>query len=92
MIITLNLMERWRKVNGFLAGGDCNIALNGKYVKNIWVDATNGRTVTSTWILDKNYNGWYYLRSDGSYARNQWVDGYYLTADGKMSDGKVYRN
>jgi pneumococcal surface protein, putative len=92
MIITLNLVERWRKVNGFLAGGDCNIALNGKYVKNIWVDATNGKTVTSTWIFDKNYNGWYYLRSDGSYARNQWVDGYYLTADGKMSDGKVYRN
>ena len=64
MIITLNLMERWRKVNGFLAGGDCNIASDGKNVKNIWVDGwyylrSDGSYARNQWV-----DG-YYLTADG---------------------------
>ena len=32
----------------------------------------------SEWIYDKNYSSYYYLTSEGSYARNTWVGSYYL--------------
>ena len=28
---------------------------------------------------------WYYLNADGSMASNQWIDGYYVDASGKMA-------
>ena len=27
---------------------------------------------------------WYYLNADGTMASNQWIDGYYVDASGKM--------
>ena len=33
----------------------------------------------------KNYGSYYYLTSEGSYARNKWVGNYYLKSDGKMA-------
>ncbi|MDU1466454.1 MAG: N-acetylmuramoyl-L-alanine amidase family protein, partial [Streptococcus mitis] len=32
-----------------------------------------------------SYQAWYYLKSDGSYARNAWQGNYYLKSDGKMA-------
>ena len=39
----------------------------------------------SDWIYDKNYGSYYYLTSEGSYARNKWVGNYYLKSNGKMA-------
>lgn len=30
------------------------------------------------WVYDKNYGSYYYLTSEGSYARNTWSGNYYL--------------
>ena len=38
---------------------------------------------TSGWISKDGY--WYYLKSDGSYAKNSWQGSYYLKSDGKMA-------
>ena len=37
------------------------------------------------WFYDSSYQAWYYLKSDGSYARNAWQGNYYLKSDGKMA-------
>ncbi|KYF34784.1 Endo-beta-N-acetylglucosaminidase [Streptococcus mitis] len=37
------------------------------------------------WIYDKNYGSYYYLTSEGSYARNAWSGNYYLKSNGKMA-------
>ena len=39
----------------------------------------------SEWIYDKNHGSYYYLTSEGSYARNTWVGNYYLKSNGKMA-------
>ena len=39
----------------------------------------------SEWIYDKNDGAYYYLTSDGYYARNTWVGNYYLKSNGKMA-------
>ena len=41
------------------------------------------------WIYDKSYEAWYYLKSDGIYAYDQEVNGYYLESDGKMRESWV---
>ena len=45
----------------------------------------NGKMAQSEWIYDSSYQSWYYLKSDGSYARNTWQRNYYLKSDGKMA-------
>ena len=40
------------------------------------------------WVYDSSYQAWYYLKSDGSYARNAWQGNYYLKSDGKMAKGE----
>ena len=45
----------------------------------------NGVKVTNKWIFDKKYNSFFYLNSEGSYARNTWVGNYYLKSNGKMA-------
>ena len=39
----------------------------------------------SEWIYDSSYQSYYYLTSEGSYARNTWVGDYYLKSNGKMA-------
>ena len=48
----------------------------------------NGTKVTSKWIYDNNYKSYYYLTTEGSYARNTWVGDYYLKSNGKMAKGE----
>ena len=40
---------------------------------------------SSEWIEDVTVNAWYYLKGDGSYARNEWQGSYYLKQNGKMA-------
>ena len=46
---------------------------------------SNGKMAKSEWVYDKNYGSYYYLTSEGSYARNTWVGNYYLKSNGKMA-------
>ena len=63
---------------------------------NSWVD--NGRyyvDANGTWVKDakrtkqgwvKQANSWYYYESNGTLARNKWIDSlYWLNSDGKMA-------
>ncbi|MTW25963.1 endo-beta-N-acetylglucosaminidase, partial [Streptococcus pneumoniae] len=36
-------------------------------------------------IYDNNYQSYYYLTAEGSYARNAWSGSYYFKSDGKMA-------
>ena len=42
----------------------------------------------SEWVYDASYQSWYYLKSDGSYARNEWQGSYYLKSNGKMAQSE----
>ena len=42
----------------------------------------------SEWVYDASYQAWYYLKSDGSYARNEWQGSYYLKSNGKMAQSE----
>ncbi len=47
----------------------------------------------SEWIYDGNYGSYYYLTSEGSYARNAWSGSYYLKSNGKMAKREwIYDN
>ncbi|MGY3723974.1 Dipeptidase [Granulicatella balaenopterae] len=53
----------------------------------------DGEKVTSKWIYDNDYKAWFYLKADGTYARDEWVGGYFLTQYGQMgSNGWYYDN
>lgn len=39
-------------------------------------------------FYDSSYQAWYYLKSDGSYAKNAWQGAYYLKSNGKMVQGE----
>ncbi|VKL16201.1 pneumococcal surface protein [Streptococcus pneumoniae] len=57
-------------------------------VQSGWVGSSyyqNGYMAKSEWIYDKNYGSYYYLTSEGSYARNTWSGNYYLKSNGKMA-------
>ena len=39
----------------------------------------------SEWFYDSNYKSWFYLKSDSSYANQEWYGKYYLKAGGYMA-------
>ena len=45
----------------------------------------SGAMAQSEWIFDKQYNSWFYLKPDGTYAENQWQGSYYLKSGGHMA-------
>ena len=51
-------------------------------MENAWVGnyylKSGGYMAKSEWIYDGNYGSYYYLTSEGSYARNAWSGSYYL--------------
>ena len=71
--------------------GNYYLKSDGKMAKNEWVDGgryyvdSDGKMVKSDWIYDKNYDSYYYITAEGSYARNKWIGNYYLKSDGKMA-------
>jgi len=62
---------------------------NNKRVTNKWQGSyylkSDGKMASNEWIYDSSYKAWYYLKSDGVYARNNWQGSYYLKSDGKMA-------
>ena len=65
---------------------------NNKRVANKWQGSyylkSDGKMAVSEWVYDSNYKAWYYLKSDGVYARNNWQGSYYLKSDGKMAESE----
>ena len=45
----------------------------------------DGSVAKNEWIYDKVYNSWFYLKSDGRYAQNEFQDTYYLKSGGYMA-------
>ena len=69
----------------------------GKRLTNTWQGSyylkSDGRMAESEWIYDNSYKAWYYLKSNGVYARDSWQGSYYLKSNGKMADKEwVYDN
>ena len=53
----------------------------------------DGKMATNEWIYDIDYQAWYYLKGDGSYAYSTWQGDYYLNSNGKMAMAEwVYDN
>ena len=48
-----------------------------------WYHLDNSGAMETGWVSVGGY--WYYLNADGSMASNQWIDGYYVDASGKMA-------
>ena len=46
---------------------------------------SHSQSSRTTSVYDNVYQGWYYLKSDGTYAKNSWQGDYYLKSDGKMA-------
>ena len=79
--------------NGWLReNGSWYFYNNNKRVTNKWQGSyylkSDGKMAVSEWVYDSNYKAWYYLKSDGVYARNNWQGLYYLKSDGKMAEAE----
>lgn len=89
-----------RAENGWLTVGGKDYYFNetGKLATKTWINqyyvAESGARVKNQWVFDQEKQSWYYLKSDGQKAQNEWIqqgqEKYYLKEDGKMAkDGWV---
>ena len=62
-------MEAWKQA-GYSVGGH-------------WYYLNADGTMETGWVFVDGH--WYYLNTDGTMASNQWIDGYYVDASGKMA-------
>ena len=84
-----------RAENGWLTVGDKDYYFNeaGKLATKTWINqyyvAESGARVKNQWVFDQEKQSWYYLKSDGQKAQNEWIqqgqEKYYLKEDGKMA-------
>ena len=64
--------------NGWLTidGKDYHFKSGGYLSTERWIDrfyvAKSGAKLKSEWLFDKNYDSWFYLKADGSYAEKGW--------------------
>lgn len=84
-----------RAENGWLTVGGKDYYFNetGKLATKTWINqyyvAESGARVKNQWVFDQEKQSWYYLKSDGQKAQNEWIqqgqEKYYLKEDGKMA-------
>lgn len=84
-----------RAENGWLtvAGKDYYFNEAGKLATKTWVGqyyvTESGTKAKEQWVFNQEQESWYYLKSDGQKAQNEWIqqgqEKYYLKADGKMA-------
>ena len=84
-----------RAENGWLTvdGKDYYFNETGKLATKAWINqyyvAESGARVKNQWVFDQEKQSWYYLKSDGQKAQNEWIqqgqEKYYLKEDGKMA-------
>lgn len=64
--------------NGWLTidGKDYHFKSGGYLSTERWIDrfyvAKSGAKLKSEWLFDKNYDAWFYLKADGTYAEKGW--------------------
>ena len=81
--------NRWLTVGG----KDYYFNETGKLATKTWINqyyvAESGARVKNQWVFDQEKRSWYYLKSDGRKAQNEWIqqgqEKYYLKEDGKMA-------
>jgi len=84
-----------RAENGWLtvAGKDYYFNEAGKLATKTWVGqyyvTESGAKAKEQWVFNQEQESWYYLKSDGQKAQNEWIqqgqEKYYLKEDGKMA-------
>ena len=84
-----------RAENGWLTVGGKDYYFNetGKLATKTWVGqyyvTESGTKAKEQWVFNQEQESWYYLKSDGQKAQNEWIqqgqEKYYLKADGKMA-------
>ena len=84
-----------RAENGWLTVGGKDYYFNeaGKLATKTWVGqfyvAESGAKAKEQWVFNQEQESWYYLKSDGQKAQNEWIqqgqEKYYLKEDGKMA-------
>ena len=84
-----------RAENGWLIVGGKDYYFNeaGKLATKTWVGqyyvTESGTKAKEQWVFNQEQESWYYLKSDGQKAQNEWIqqgqEKYYLKADGKMA-------
>ena len=84
-----------RAENGWLtvAGKDYYFNETGKLATKTWVGqyyvTESGAKAKEQWVFNQEQESWYYLKSDGQKAQNEWIqqgqEKYYLKEDGKMA-------
>ena len=64
--------NRWLTIDG----KDYHFKSGGYLSTERWIDrfyvAKSGAKLKSEWFFDKNYNSWFYLKADGTYAEKGW--------------------
>jgi len=64
--------NRWLTIDG----KDYHFKSGGYLSTERWIDrfyvAKSGAKLKSEWLFDKNYDAWFYLKSDGTYAEKGW--------------------
>ena len=59
-----------------IKGKDYHFKFGGYLSTERWIDrfyvAKSGAKLKSEWLFDKNYNSWFYLKADGTYAEKGW--------------------
>lgn len=84
-----------RAENGWLtvAGKDYYFNEAGKLATKTWIGqyyvTESGAKAKEQWVFNQEQESWYYLKSDGQKAQNEWIqqgqEKYYLKEDGKMT-------
>ena len=84
-----------RAENGWLTVGGKDYYFNeaGKLATKTWVGqyyvTESGAKAKEQWVFNQEKESWYYLKSDGQKAQNEWIqqgqEKYYLKEDGKMA-------
>ena len=81
--------NRWLTIDG----KDYHFKSGGYLSTERWIDrfyvAKSGAKLKSEWLFDKNYNSWFYLKADGTYAEKGWqtikVKDYHFKLGGYLS-------
>ena len=75
----------WASVGGkwYYLNADGSMETGWVSVGGKWYHLDNSGAMETGWVSVGGY--WYYLNADGSMASNQWIDGYYVDASGKMA-------
>lgn len=84
-----------RAENGWLTVGGKDYYFNetGKLATKTWVGqyyvTESGTKAKEQWVFNQEQESWYYLKSDGQKAQNEWIqqgqEKYYFKEDGKMA-------